>query len=97
MRTVSEIVGAVQEQQPCSDRELRLALLCLYYTLNMSCTRPEESSMARDNFERQFRMMKADPEIYLGENWTPGTKANTSQRELSKKILNKVIAGQGGI
>lgn len=94
MRTVSEIVGAVQEQQSATDEELRLALLCLFYDGQMACPSDYEGksralleARARGNFDRRFRMLKADPSVYLGERWTPGTPENLDGRILSKRVL----------
>jgi hypothetical protein len=102
-RTVSEIVEAVQEQQPATEAELRLALLCLFYDGQMSCphdyagkTQVHLEMRAKENFERRFRMLRALPATYLGPNWTPGTPENTSQRESSKRILRAVEKKRGG-
>lgn len=93
-RTVSEIVEAVQEQQPATDSELRLALLCLFYDGQMACphdyagkTQVHLELRAKENFERRFRMLRALPATYLGSNWTPGSPENTAQRANSKRIL----------
>lgn len=93
MRTVGEIVDACQEEQPATEQELRLALLSLYYVLQMSCPHDYEQAgelklrmRAKENFERQFRMLKATPEVWLGERWTPGTDANAKGREQSKRV-----------
>ncbi|HEU4544314.1 MAG TPA: hypothetical protein VFR23_24500 [Jiangellaceae bacterium] len=93
---MNDIVGAVQEQEPATEEELRLALLCLYYDGQMSAPSDYESAgelrlrmRAKENFERRFRMLKADPSVYLGERWTPGTEENRAGRELSKRVLAK--------
>jgi hypothetical protein len=93
-RTVSEIVDAVQEQQPVTETELRLALLCLFYDGQMACPSDYEGASelklrmrAKENFERRFHMLRSVPAVRLGPNWTPGTPENTAQREQSKRIL----------
>lgn len=96
MRTVSEIVDAVQEGAPATDQELRTALLCLFYDGSLA-TKPdfEDASelklrtRARESFERRFRMMKSKPDKYLGPRWTPGTEENRQGRELSRKIAER--------
>lgn len=99
MRTVNSIVGAVQEQQPVTEQELRLALLCLYYDGQMACQSDYEGvsesrlrMRAKENFARRFRMLKSEPDKYLGPRWTPGTPENAEGRELSKRILAKFEA-----
>lgn len=94
MRTVSEIVEAAQEQQPATDEELRLALLCVYYALQLGTASSYETdselilrARAKANFESMFHMMRTDPTVRLGRNWTPGTPENTAQRAQSKRIL----------
>lgn len=93
-RTVSDIVTAVQEQQPATDEELRHALLVLFLTLQMSCPSdykdagPMQLKMRAElNFERMFRMMKSNPTTYLGPRWTPGTVENAEGRATSKRIV----------
>jgi hypothetical protein len=93
-RSVGDIVEAVQEQGPVTEAELRLALLCLYYDLQMACPsdyagKPQVQLewRAKENFERRFRMLKAPPAIYLGPRWTPGTPENAQGRAGSKAIL----------
>jgi hypothetical protein len=94
MRSVNDIVGAVQEQQPATDEELRLALLCLYYD-NQLATPHDFGSVpdatlrmrAKENFERRFRMMRAEPDKYLGDRYTPGTAENSAERDQLKRIL----------
>lgn len=95
MRTVGEIVEAVQERQAVDDDELRLALLCLYYDGQLGIdvdaetrSAPALRMRARESFERRFRMMKTAPDKYLGERWTPGTAANSEGRTMSKAILS---------
>lgn len=94
MRTVEEIVEAVQEQQLVSEDELRLALLCLFYDGYMAC--PSDYAgrselalrvQAKDNFQRRFRMLRTNPREYLGSRWTPGTPENRVNRAMSKRVL----------
>lgn len=94
MRTVSEIVDAVQEQQPVTEDELRLALLCLHFHGQMASQSDFETASelklrmrAKENFERRFRMMRADPTVFLGPRWTPGTPENAAGRAGSKRLL----------
>lgn len=94
MRTVGDILEACQEQQPATEEELRLALLALYYCLHLSCPHDYEGKApmllelrAKDNFERKFRLMKAEPSKWLGARYTPGTKENREGRGVSKRIL----------
>lgn len=94
MRTVGDIVEAVQEQQPVTDTELRYTLLCLNYALQLSCPSDFNHSpefrlrqVAKANFERWFNLLRTEPAEYLGPNWTPGTPENQEQREQSKEIL----------
>lgn len=102
MRPVTEIVLAVQEQQPATDDELRLALLCLFYDGQMACpsdyegkTQAHLEARARENFARRFRMLKADPTVYLGERWTPGTAENLEGRRASKAVLAAFEKAEG--
>lgn len=95
MRPVGEIIWAVQEQEPVSVEELKLALLALYYTLQLSCPSDYETAKpfqlewrAKENFERYFRLMKADPTVWLGPGWTPGSPENSSRRRVSKKLAD---------
>lgn len=94
MRTVREICIAVQDQQPVTEDELRLSLLCLMYDGQMANPRDFETASemklrmrARESYERRSRMMTADPSVYLGPNWTPGTPENKRQREIAFKVL----------
>ena len=96
VRTVNEIVGAVQEGQPATDEELRLALLCLYYNGQLSARAPRENTSLTvyqmresEAFEHRFNMLKSEPQKYLGERWTPGTKANGDGRKASFGIAKK--------
>ena len=102
MRTVSEIIEAVQEQQPATEEELRLALLCCHYSLTLAQRYDFETASemalrmgAKETFERNFRMMKSDPTVYLGANWTPGTSENKAQRDRSKRVLKAFEASKG--
>ena len=97
MRTVSEIVDAVQEQRPATEEELRLALLCLFYDGTMAAPHDYEDASelklrmrAKENFERRFRMLRAEPGKYLGKRWTPGTAENAEGRALSQSVLKAV-------
>lgn len=87
-KTIGDIVEACQEQQPVTEQELRLALLCFYSAsvLNNSPGRNPEG------FEQHFRLMKSKPSVYLGARWTPGTVENTEGRALSKSILRAVTS-----
>jgi len=94
VRTVSEIVEAVRKQEPATEEELRLALLALYYDNTMACRSDFESASelklrmrAKENFERRFRMLKSEPDRYLGPRFTPGTKENTEGRAQSEAVL----------
>lgn len=94
MRTVSDIVEAVQTQQPATDEELRLTLLCLYYNSILDAPSDFEGASelklrlrAQEAFSRRFRVLKAEPDKYLGERYTPGTQANAEGRDLSEKVL----------
>lgn len=94
MRTVGDIVGAVQEGQPATDEELRLALLCIFYDWQMATpsdyagkSQLHLEMRARESFERRFRVLKAPPGVYLGPRWTPGTVENAEGRASSKAIL----------
>lgn len=94
MRTVGEIVEAVQEREPATEEELRLALLCLYYDGGLATRHDGETAHVlllrmtiKDSFERRFKMMRLEPSVYLGPNWTPGTPENDKQRKMSKGIL----------
>lgn len=95
MRTVSEIVEAVQTGQPATDEELRLALLCLFYHGQASACPSDYATAsaarlqmrAMENFELHFRMMRAEPDKYLGARWTPGTDENLKGRAQSEAIL----------
>lgn len=109
MRTVIDIVEAVQEQQPVTEDELRLALLCLFYdgqadSLFMAdITSAGDSigiseparALAKEHYSRRFRMLKAGPAAYLGPNWTPGTPENTRQRKTSKAIMKRFMESKG--
>jgi len=102
LRTVSEIVEAVQQQQPATEEELRMALLCLYYDNTMACDSDFEKASelklrmrAKENFGRRFRMMKADPATYLGSRWTPGTQENAEGRAMSTKITDAFLKSRG--
>ena len=102
MRTVFEIVSAVQEQEDVTIDELRLALLCVFYDGAMASPGDfnEASELklrlqAKENFERRFRMLKSDPAVYLGPNWTPGSPENKAQREASKRVLAAFQKRQG--
>lgn len=94
MRTVSDIVGAVQESRPVTEEELRLCLLCLFYDWQMATpsdyagkSQAQLEMRARESFERRFRVLKAPPDVYLGPRWAPGTPENTEGRALSKRVL----------
>jgi len=96
MRTVSEIVGAVQDQEHATEEELRLTLLCLFYHGQLHSAPDHEDAdpmllRARvgGEFEARFRLMKSRPDKYLGDRWTPGTKANTEGRRVSEAIARK--------
>lgn len=92
--TIGDIIEAVQEERPVDDVLLRSALLSLYYCLQLSCPsdyagKPQVQLewRAKENFERLFRILRAEPQMWLGERYTPGTEANKKGREQSKKIL----------
>ena len=95
MRTVNEIVQAVQEQQPATEDELRLALLAVHYAFGIAVPMQDTSKIgevllrvrAADNVNLRFRVLKSAPDEYLGPNWTPGTPQNQRQRAQSKRIL----------
>lgn len=96
MRSVNEIILAVQEQQPATEEELRLALLCIDYEMTISTeTDWNEASpallrsRASEQFSRRFRMGKADPKEWLGRRWLPGTEENRRAREVSMRIAKK--------
>jgi hypothetical protein len=102
-RTICDIVDAVQEQQPVTEEELRLTLLCLFYDGQMSAPHDYETASdlklrmrAKENFERRWRMLRAVPATYLGANWTPGSPENTAQREASKRILKAFEGSRSG-
>ena len=104
-----DIVEAVQEQQPVTEEELRLALLCVFYDSQADSRFMADlagagdvvgvpapmMAIAKEHYARRFRMLKADPAVYLGPNWTPGTPENTRQRATSKAILERFLATKG--
>jgi hypothetical protein len=79
MRTIGEIVDAVQECQEASEEELRLTLVSLWYAYRMS---------ARNSIEQQWKLIRVTPEHYLGPRWIPGTPENLEGRRYSKAMLN---------
>jgi hypothetical protein len=92
--TIGDIVDAAQEQRPLTEEQLRLALLAVFYHAQMACSSDYASKTqlhlemrAKDNFERHFRLLKADPATWLGPRWTPGTQENAEGRTLSKRVL----------
>ncbi len=103
MRTVNEIVIAVQEQQPATDQELRYALLAMN-ALEYSACREIESLIkglesdkpavqkfilqdAKGFQERRFNSQKLPLDVYLGPGNIPGTKENTERRKMAKAVL----------
>lgn len=106
MRRVVDIVEAVQEQQPVTEEELRLALLCVFYDGQADSRFMSDlasagdavgvpatmMAIAKEHYARRFRMLRADQATYLGKNWTPGTPENTRQRAQSKAILEGFFA-----
>ena len=96
-RTVSDIVGACQEQTPATEQELRLALLSLYYAWSIHSSAPtaKEGSLLRvfqmEAFEARFRVMKAEPSKWLGARYTPGTPENVAGRAVSHVILENAL------
>lgn len=98
MRTTIDIIGAVQEQQPVTEHELKLALLCLYYDGALATTADFENAShlklklrAKESWERRFRMLKAEPDRYLGDRYTPGTEANATGRAASEAIYSAAM------
>lgn len=98
MRTVGEIVEAVQEQQPVTEAELRLALLCLFYDGQLACPSDFEGASelrlrmrAQESFSRRFRMLREPADLYLGARWTPGSEENTTARRASKAIASAAL------
>lgn len=95
MRTIGDIIEAVQEQQAVTDEELRLTLLSLYYFMAIHAPFRDfdkEPEMVlrmrlRDAMSDHFALMKLTPAERLGANWTPGTPENTAQRARSKRVL----------
>lgn len=102
-RTVSDIIEACQEQAGVTERELRHALLCLYYDSQLA-TQHDFATVsdttlrrrAQENFERRFRMLRAAPATYLGAQYTPGTPENTKRREQSKRLVAAFEKSRGG-
>ncbi len=102
MRTVGAIVESVQEQQPATEEELRLALLAVFYHAQMACSSDYAGKpaviaerRAKDNFERHFRLLRTEPDKYLGPRWTPGSPENAEGRAASKRVLAAFVKSRG--
>jgi len=58
VRTIAEIVGAVQEQRPASDYEVRVALLAMHKTVLLLSAHHEAEEFSQ-------HMMRSAPDKYL--------------------------------
>lgn len=111
MRTTNEIITAVKEGEPVTERELKLALVALSSidtfrsrTLNDLIDAIEKGSKpildlkvahAKDQRERLFTAAKTDPEVWLGPCGTPGTPEHTKSYNASKRIMRAFLKYQG--
>jgi len=82
MRTIGQIIEAVEEQQPVTDEELRLAVVALWHKLQIEIGFEPETRVPK-----LWDFMRSEPGKYLGPRWTPGTVENTQGRAMSKKIM----------
>lgn len=105
MKTINEVIIAVQEQQPCSEQELRLTLLALEYMrshLDRQMHALVEKVIAEDwrgakfkaefeklEHEHRFSDMKVTAEHYLGPGLTPGTPDNIRAINSGKALFKK--------
>jgi len=105
MRTINEVIIAVQEQQPCTDDELRLTLLAVSamhqraerYLYDLAeVILADELRRARfkaafqiGEKERTFQARKTPADKYLGPEHTPGTPENKRLVQMGKNLLKK--------
>lgn len=108
MRSTLEIIIAVQEQQPVTEEELRLALLAMSSiehflkndfqslieaVLDGKPTARMKAEFSRGTIEKMFQALKTPPDKWLGASGIPGTPENLRQREIAKRIF-KAATGE---
>ena len=104
MRSTNEIIIAVKDCEPCTDKELRLAVVALsgMQIMDRMATRQlakaiiegTSSATLRAKFflqedEIRFKSMKMPVDEYLGQSNIPGTPENDYQMRLAKNIFKK--------
>lgn len=102
MRTTLEIIIAVQECQPATEEELRLALVALSGiesfishdlqdlvddVIGGKPTAKFRAEYANGTIDRMFQARKTPPDKWLGPNGIPGTPENIAGRAISKRIF----------
>lgn len=108
MRSTAEIIVAVKECEPCTDEELRMALMALSgieYFSNSKLRKLAEAvakghptvvqielASAKAWQESRFAAERQDPLVWLGPPWTPGTP-EYAERLASDKAILKAATG----
>jgi len=104
MRTTLEIIIANQENQPCTEQELRLALEALRnirhfeheelkklieVVRNEKPTAKMRADFAWGTIERMFAAIKKPPDEWLGPDNIPGSPAQVKRLEWAKGVARK--------
>lgn len=104
MRSTIEIIVAVQNSQPVTDDELRLALLALSGIdhfirralddiIEAADERPRTLGLriayAKGTRERMFKALKIDPSAWLGPGFTPGTPEYAERQRVARNIYKQ--------
>lgn len=104
MRSILEVIVAVQEQQPATEEELRLTVVALSAMLHLVERSGREvaeavrdgkpsAKMRADFFLRdheiRFKSRKMTPADYLGPDHTPGEPENERLRKMAKAVFEK--------
>ncbi len=87
MRTIGEIIEAVDECQPATEEELRLTVKSLCGALMLASCHREDCREER--IKARWYLFRAEPDKWLGPRHTPGTPENKQERELAMRIARK--------